>query len=169
MGLYIYTQNLTELALFALAGLLLWFGLCLLLREKRFFRPACSVLALASLYIILRFSVIGRATGGPRHFVFAVTETNEFVRELFMNVLLYLPFGMAFSVLAGGWAVPTGFLISFVIEAWQYLAGAGTAQGTDVICNTLGSVIGALPWIMTLYITRRHDPSWINRNSSPSS
>ncbi|MFR3423222.1 MAG: hypothetical protein ACLTTO_05990 [Lachnospiraceae bacterium] len=31
-----------------------------------------------------------------------------------------------------------------VIESWQYAAGTGMAQVTDVICNTLGAWIGGI-------------------------
>ena len=40
------------------------------------------------------------------------------------------------------------FLLSLVIESWQYYAGTGTAQVTDVICNTLEAAIGTLSFLL---------------------
>ena len=35
-------------------------------------------------------------------------------------------------------------VLAIVIESWQYAAGTGMAQVTDVICNTLGAWIGGI-------------------------
>ena len=47
--------------------------------------------------------------------------------------------------------ISIGFLISVSIESWQYFAGTGLAQGTDVIMNTLGAAIGTIPWVIVRY------------------
>jgi glycopeptide antibiotics resistance protein len=39
--------------------------------------------------------------------------------------------------------------MSLEIEAWQYYVYTGFAQATDVLCNTLGCAVGALPWLVT--------------------
>lgn len=31
-----------------------------------------------------------------------------------------------------------------LIETWQFMAGTGMAQGTDVLCNVLGIVVGSI-------------------------
>ena len=36
------------------------------------------------------------------------------------------------------------FLLSLGIESWQFAAGTGIAQGTDVLCNTLGACMGGM-------------------------
>lgn len=61
-----------------------------------------------------------------------------------MNVFLYFPLGLTLSVLTGPWSVLMGFVLSLSIESWQYIAGTGLAQGTDVICNTLGVAVGMI-------------------------
>ena len=68
---------------------------------------------------------------------------------MLMNVFLFFPFGLSLTVLIGKWSVLAAFLLSVTIEVWQYYAGTGLAQGTDVICNTLGCAIGMIPWVVT--------------------
>lgn len=81
--------------------------------------------------------------------------SNEFFREMVMNAFLYYPLGLALSVLIGLWSIPLAFMFSVGIETWQYFAGTGLAQGTDVICNTLGCAIGALPFFISKRINRK--------------
>ncbi len=79
-------------------------------------------------------------------------------REMYMNALLYYPFGLSLTVLIGPWSILISFILSILIELWQYLAGTGVAQGTDVIMNSLGAAIGALPWII-VYFLKKHTSS----------
>ena len=88
-------------------------------------------------------------------FTWAAAYTNEFFREMFMNAVLYVPFGLAACGLIGPWGVLAGFLLSAGIEGWQYATGAGLAQGTDVLCNTLGAAVGMLPVWANRRLTRK--------------
>lgn len=76
---------------------------------------------------------------------------------MFMNALLYYPFGLSLSIFLGSWSILIALIISISIEFWQYLAGTGLAQGTDVIMNTLGAAIGVLPFIIVREIVKRQD------------
>lgn len=76
-----------------------------------------------------------------------------------MNAFLYFPLGLSLSVLIGPWAILAAFVLSLGIETWQYFAGTGLAQGTDVICNTLGCAIGAIPWFVSRLMSRRKRPA----------
>lgn len=42
------------------------------------------------------------------------------------------------------------------IESWQYMAGSGLAQGTDVIMNTLGAAIGSVPYVFYSRLSPSH-------------
>ena len=110
-------------------------------------------LSIAALYGVLRYTVLGRSPSSEHSFVFFAAHTNEFYREMFMNALLYFPLGLSLTVLLGPWSILAAFALSLGIESWQYFAGTGLAQGTDVIMNTFGAAIGALPWIIVRCIT----------------
>ena len=105
-----------------------------------------------SFILIIKFTVSGRVPGDLHDYRFAAEYTNEFYREMLMNVFLYFPLGLTLSAVVGPWAVLVGLLLSFSIETWQYFAGTGLAQGTDVICNTLGSAVGTLPCVRVVII-----------------
>ena len=97
--------------------------------------------------------MIGRVPGAQHQFAWAAPFTNEFFREMIMNVFLYFPLGLTLSCLIGPWVVVAGFVLSVSIESWQYLAGTGLAQATDVVCNTIGAAVGSVLWV-----AKRH--SW---------
>ncbi|WP_442973818.1 VanZ family protein [Ruminococcus sp. 1001136sp1] len=44
--------------------------------------------------------------------------------------------------------VVSGFLLSVVIESFQYCLCLGRAETDDVICNTLGCMLGVMANIM---------------------
>lgn len=76
-------------------------------------------------------------------------------RQLFLNVLMTVPFGILWPVVRRGRAgifrtVGAAFLLSLCIELVQpLLPTARTADVTDLICNTAGGLLGyALyrPW-----------------------
>ena len=112
------------------------------------------LLAIGSTYGILEYTVFGRVASEKHTFQFFASYTNEFYREMFMNALLYYPFGLTLTVLIGPWSILVSFLVSVTIESWQYLSGSGLAQGTDVIMNTLGAAIGTIPWFVVRWIMK---------------
>lgn len=113
-----------------------------------------GILLLAALYGILSYTVIGRNFRYDHVFVFAATYSNEFWREMVMNIFLYFPLGLCLPNVVSGYkrAVCLAFFLSFSIEMWQYAAGTGLSQGTDIICNTLGVAIGGIPHVIVSHI-----------------
>lgn len=111
-------------------------------------KGVCLPLFFASLYGIFKYSALGRAITNNHEFTFLAPYSNEFGRELFMNALLYYPFGLTLTGLIGPRSILVAFLLSAGIEIWQFSAGTGLAQGTDVIMNTVGCAVGALPWLV---------------------
>ena len=76
----------------------------------------------------------------------------ELLRTLGMNVLLFVPGGLLLaSVLPGRWhwwarlalAAAVLLVLSVGIEAVQYRYALGLVETDDVLCNTLGALIGA--------------------------
>ena len=90
-----------------------------------------------SFFLILKFTVLGRRPSGLYQFVVMAPYSDEFFRELLMNVFLYFPLGLTLGELIGWHRIWLALVLAIVIESWQYAAGTGMAQVTDVICNTL--------------------------------
>lgn len=151
MRIHIYTQNLTSLTLVTVGVLVIW-GV-FLAKFKKASKIISLIGVIISVYAILNYTVIGRTSTSAHVFVFASSNQDEFWREMFMNALLYIPLGMSFSMFLGSWTIPLAFILSIVIEFWQYIMGTGLAQGTDVIMNTLGSFIGTIPYILNKHST----------------
>lgn len=84
------------------------------------------------------------------------------IRQTFSNVILYIPFGIVLTIILEKQkkaAVYMGILLSVCIEVLQYLFARGYSESMDVICNTLGNLIGisiVCEWkIMFLKILKR--------------
>lgn len=80
-------------------------------------------------------------------------EQPEMYRTMLMNVLLFLPFGLAVSnILPAKWSVwlrivltaLVGAVLSCLVEWMQYICSLGRVEIDDVICNTVGALSGAL-------------------------
>lgn len=93
--------------------------------------------------LILRYTVWGRVMTGEHRFMLYAEYSDEFFREMLMNCFLYFPLGVTLGEVSRKKTVPCAFLLSLVIETWQFVAGTGVAQGTDLLCNTLGAFLGS--------------------------
>lgn len=150
----IYVARPWVVAILALAAVFIW-GLLGRIVPRRVWKPVCSVAALLATVLVLWLTVWNRTPSEEHVFTWAAAYTNEFFREMFMNAVLYVPFGLAACGLIGPWGVLAGFVLSFGVEVWQYATGAGLAQGTDVLCNTLGAAVGMLPVWANRRLTRK--------------
>lgn len=120
-----------------------------------------SLLLLGIIYVVLRITLLDRSAAARADFVSppfllwqkAWSENQEFFRSLFLNVLLFEPLGAAAVHLQPdkwSWRVRTLFTVlvgltaSLSIEYCQFRFFLGNAEADDVICNTLGALIGAL-------------------------
>lgn len=143
----IYVARPWVVVILALAAVFIW-GLLGRIVPRRVWKPVCGAAALLATVLVLWLTVWNRTPSEEHVFTWAAAYTNEFFREMFMNAVLYVPFGLAACGLIGPWGVLAGFLLSAGVEVWQYATGAGLAQGTDVLCNTLGAAVGMLPvWV----------------------
>ena len=149
---YIYVSDLKTLSLYILLAFVVWGVLCWFLGHNKYFRYACVLPILISIYGILLLTVLGRSTSSQHIFVFSAAHTSEFYRELFMNALLYFPLGLSLSVLIGPWTILCGFVLSVYIELWQFITGTGIGQVTDILANALGCCLGALPYLVVKYV-----------------
>ena len=134
-----------------------------LTRRKRLWKAANILLAFVSLSAILYITVFCRSPGSygvdpmPFSSLFKAKYQPEVYRALVMNIFLFFPFGLGFSVLlpekcplALGILITAaaGFLVSFGVEFLQYKYALGMAEADDVICNTLGALIGSLTLVV---------------------
>lgn len=150
----IYVARPWVVVILALAAVLIW-GLLGRIVPRRVWKPVCGAAALLATVLVLWLTVWNRTPSEEHVFTWAAVYTNEFFREMFMNAVLYVPFGLAACGLIGPWGVLAGFLLSAGVEGWQYATGAGLAQGTDVLCNTLGAAVGMLPVWANRRLTRK--------------
>jgi glycopeptide antibiotics resistance protein len=71
-----------------------------------------------------------------------------YFREIIMNVVIFVPFGIYAGILFKRWNIAKKVflfsLISFICEGFQFVLGIGASDITDIICNTLGGVIGVM-------------------------
>lgn len=150
----IYVARPWVVVILALAAGLIW-GFLGRIMPRRVWKPVCGAAALLATVLVLWLTVWNRTPSEEHVFTWAAAYTNEFFREMFMNAVLYVPFGLAACGLIGPWGVLAGFLLSAGVEVWQYATGAGLAQGTDVLCNTLGAAVGMLPVWANRRLTRK--------------
>lgn len=150
----IYVARPWVVVILALAAVFIW-GLLGRIVPRRVWKPVCGAAALLATVLVLWLTVWNRTPSEEHVFTWAAAYTNEFFREMFMNAVLYVPFGLAACGLIGPWGVLAGLLLSAGVEGWQYATGAGLAQGTDVLCNTLGAAVGMLPVWANRRLTRK--------------
>ncbi len=113
----------------------------------------CVTLALVlSITILSRKPRTGNVVWKPFAILAAARKQPELYREMLMNVFLFFPLGLTISnTLPRKWsrwgriALTTALccVLSVGIEYAQYLYALGMAETDDVICNTLGGVLGA--------------------------
>lgn len=149
----VYAWSYKRIIGIIIIALLLWRKLFQYIGSSRWWKILNIAGSCISVIIILRFTVWGRTPSDVHQVMFAAEYSNEFYREMLMNIFLYFPLGLTLNCIMGPSAIFAGFLLSFSIETWQFFAGTGVAQGTDVICNTLGTVIGS----SALWYEMRHE------------
>ncbi len=124
-----------------------------------------SVLLIMVLCVIVGMTLRNRST--PQNSITwdfwgkweAAKRQPELYREMLMNVFLFVPFGLTMpfavynprkrkcwpAVIVSIWF---GFLFSALIECLQLVYSRGHAEPEDVICNTIGAVIGTISFIL---------------------
>lgn len=161
MPIRIYAQPvgwmLAEIVLFPV----LWGMLTLLSTRIKANKLLNVVLLLGAIYVILHITLLGRGTATRADYVSppllllqkAWRENREIFRSLFLNVLLFEPLGAALALLMpekrARWmriltATLVGLAASLAVEYCQFRYLVGNAEADDVICNTLGALVGAL-------------------------
>lgn len=157
-----------------LSLLLLWPMLCQRVGERRrvLFNTA---LACAAAFIILYATILTRTPGVPEAILTpfasltAARQQPELYREMLMNIFLFFPLGLTLSnALPQKWhrwlriilTTLIGCILSAGIEYAQYRYALGLAETDDVICNTLGAVLGAASLLAAHAIEKHRERAW---------
>ena len=73
------------------------------------------------------------------------------------NIAFFIPFGALLPVKNWKAVFITAVVFSVLIELIQYIGGYGLAELDDVICNTLGAMIGFWIWNGWMRVMRNID------------
>lgn len=164
--MFIYGMNLRRLCLLIACAVFFW-GIAYnwvwkKWNRKRTWLSVNGGLLLLSLYWIVQYTILNRTSLDVHEFTFFAAYTNEFYREMLMNLFLYFPLGLSLPHILRryGWSIFLAFFLALSIETWQYFASTGLAQGTDVICNTLGVVIGGLSFLIPEHLMRKRQDKY---------
>lgn len=88
------------------------------------------------------------------------------LKEMFYNVLVFIPLGLYVSIFRPKWAfwkkVLPCFAVSFLFESLQFAFALGVSDITDLITNTLGGIAGVLLCTLLRKLFREHSLSIIN-------
>lgn len=76
----------------------------------------------------------------------AVRNNRLDYQEIYLNIFIFLPFGLYMSILKENWSFFSKlfpiFLVSFLFESFQFYFSIGASDITDLIANTVGGAIG---------------------------
>ena len=87
--------------------------------------------------------------------------------DLLLNIVAYCPLGALLAALASRWRKPAaavalaalgGALLSLSMETLQVLLPPRIPSNVDLVTNTLGSLLGALPWLAPARLQRACAP-----------
>ena len=133
------------------------------------------VLSCVVVTVILYATILTRTPGVPTAILTpfaslaAARQQPELYREMLMNVFLFFPLGLTLSgVLPRRWhrwlriglTTLVGCLLSAGIEYAQYCFALGLAETDDVICNTLGALLGAASLLAAHAIEKHKERAW---------
>ena len=88
-----------------------------------------------------------------RPYIDLVLKRGDYKRQIILNILMFVPFGILFPAVRKASFVKTvlyGGLFSLMIEILQFLLSTRIADITDLINNTAGAFIGAVLWFVIL-------------------
>lgn len=91
-----------------------------------------------------------------------VTNGKVNYSEMYLNALIFAPFGMYLAILKPKWSILTQLaliaLVSLSFEVLQYIFMIGSSDSTDLLMNTVGGLLGIIFYKVTVTLakTRAH-------------
>lgn len=124
-----------------------------------------NILLAAVAFAGIVYVTVIRKSGGQRilqlipfySFVEAKKE-HDIYRSMLMNVLLFVPLGLTMPFAIGDsvkkyypifFVVIFALCLSVIIEIIQYVFSLGHIETDDVLCNTLGALIGSFSYLIS--------------------
>lgn len=165
---YIYCLPLCAVLIFAFIALTVWGDLSVRCSGSIWGTGNC-VLLIASVAVVIYTTLLSRTSGSheviltPFVALTAARQQPELYREMLMNVFLFFPLGLTLSnALPQKWyrwvriilTTLIGCILSTGIEYAQYRYALGMVEIDDVICNTLGTFVGALSLVVSYFFGR---------------
>lgn len=103
---------------------------------------------------VIYFTILSRNPGTPKADLRLMWAYHEMltghpnwkkdVAQNINNILFFIPFGLLVPVKKSWIVLVSALCLSVTVEVVQYFGGYGLAEMDDVICNTLGAVVGYL-------------------------
>ena len=164
----IYTMPLYKVCLVMVLLLVLWAYYRAYL-PKKLFTAMNLCLLVTSVFAVLYLTVFSRKVGTydvvlvPFSALSEAKKEPERYRSMLMNVFLFFPLGMACANAFSDkmkmrrrviLTVVIGFALSTAVEYIQYRFSLGMAETDDVICNTLGALVGSLSVTLADYLAK---------------
>lgn len=146
------------------------------LKQKRMAQLMLELAFLLWLAAVMHITVFSRSCGTTEiHWIpfYQIWEylnggPKELIRTLWMNILLFVPGGLLLEALWPKKWLRRGciiltililFVLSLGIEMIQYKYAIGCAEADDVLCNTLGTVLGVA--IHEAVCTTLYKDTWV--------
>ena len=92
-----------------------------------------------------------------RDLIAGKSTAKDDVLQNLKNILFFVPFGLLHPVKKHIVVFITALLFSVLIEVMQYIFALGLCELDDVICNTLGAMIGFWIWVGLMRVKRVMD------------
>lgn len=156
-----------------IVGVIFLFNRFLGYRDIRCRNLISGILTVLYLAFILEVTLFCRENGSRSGIVLkpfsefkGVKNDYQWVLILYaaLNVLLFVPYGIAVSMYTWleqksvymkiVWCAMIGFLTSLCIEVIQLLSGRGFYEVEDLVCNTIGCIVGGMMFCMLSKLLR---------------
>lgn len=165
---HFYGQTLIVLILETLAMFVLWTAAMLLLRGKAR-RIAALIGAVLAVVLVLMLTLIRRGFSPdltpefiPFSMFFKADQYPDFWRELYLNIMLFVPLGLSLPYVLSGKVkhnvlvtIAAGFGLSVFVEIVQLIYVIGKFEIDDMIMNLIGVSLGTLSFLLFSLIRRK--------------
>ena len=146
-------------------AVLILISYCILWSPKKHFHDFIVFLLAEYIVAVLLVTVFLRKTlAVPEGFEQSLFGNKSFLvenyyNELLVNILLFVPIGFLIYVVLKKYRVlmtlVLGVAFSFVIEILQFILQKGVADIDDIICNSMGLLIGMVTCVIAGFAFRR--------------
>ena len=92
---------------------------------------------------------------------FLLDGVDEIVKNVFLNILVFLPFGLLISLLINNHKMVMTIVISFItsllFEIFQLFTSFGCFSFIDLLCNVIGGILGVLVYLFLMRIVTKEN------------